>query len=177
MPVFGLQPQILEERLTIDLTSRVVVRILQGIPGGALREKSRHKIRLKPVTENMNVQRSSKIGEAGEQMACDFLLSRGHQILDRNWRSGHLELDIVSEGPDGLHFVEVKARMAPVTTATMTDQVNTVKRKRISAAALQYLNKKHLAGKEVYFDIVSVMFDGKETVVRYFPQAWIPMYV
>ena len=125
----------------------------------------------------MNVQRSSKIGEAGEQMACDFLLSRGHQILDRNWRSGHLELDIVSEGPDGLHFVEVKARTAPVTTATMTDQVNTVKRKRISAAALQYLNKKHLAGKEVYFDIVSVMFDGKETVVRYFPQAWIPMYV
>ena len=125
----------------------------------------------------MNVQRSSKIGEAGEQMACDFLLSRGHQILDRNWRSGHLELDIVSEGPDGLHFVEVKARTAPVTTATMTDQVNTVKRKRISAAALQYLNKKHLAGKEVYFDIVTVLFDGKETVVRYFPQAWIPMYV
>ena len=124
----------------------------------------------------MNVQRSSKIGEAGEQMACDFLLSRGHQILDRNWRSGHLELDIVSEGPDGLHFVEVKARTAPLST-TVTDQVNTVKQKRISAAALQYLNKKHLAGREVYFDIVSVMFDGKETVVRYFPQAWIPMYV
>ena len=109
-------------------------------------------------------------------MACDFLLSRGHQILDRNWRSGHLELDIVSEGPDGLHFVEVKARTAPVST-TVTDQVNTVKQKRISAAALQYLNKKQLDGKEVYFDIVTVLFDGKETVVRYFPQAWIPMYV
>jgi len=124
----------------------------------------------------MNVQRTSKIGEAGEQMACDFLLSRGHQILDRNWRSGHLELDIVSEGPDGLHFVEVKARTAPVTTA-VTGQVNTIKQKRISAAAIQYLNKKHLDGKEVYFDIVTVLFDGKETVVRYFPQAWIPMYV
>ena len=124
----------------------------------------------------MNVQRSSKIGEAGEQMACEFLQTRGHQILDRNWRSGHLELDIVSEGPDGVHFVEVKARTAPVTT-TVLDQVNTVKQKRISAAALQYLNKKNLDGKEVYFDIVSVLFDGKETVVRYFPQAWIPMYV
>lgn len=109
-------------------------------------------------------------------MACEFLQTRGHQILDRNWRSGHLELDIVSEGPDGVHFVEVKARTAPVTT-TVLDQVNTVKQKRISAAALQYLNKKNLDGKEVYFDIVSVLFDGKETVVRYFPQAWIPMYV
>ena len=87
-------------------------------------------------------------------MACDFLQSRGHQILDRNWRAGHLELDIVSEGPDGLHFVEVKARTAPVSTS-VTDQVNTVKQKRISAAALQYLNKKQLDGKEVYFDIVT----------------------
>lgn len=124
----------------------------------------------------MNVLHTSRIGQAGEQMACDFLETQGHQILDRNWRSGHLELDIVSEAPDGLHFVEVKARTAPVTT-TVLDQVNSVKQKRISAAAGQYLNKKHMEGKEVFFDIVSVLFDGEETKVRYFPQAWIPMYV
>ncbi len=124
----------------------------------------------------MNLLRTSKIGLAGEQMACDFLQTRGHHILDRNWRTGHLELDIVSEAPDGVHFVEVKARTAPVTTA-VTDQVTAVKQKRISAAAVQYLNKKHLEGKEVFFDIVSVLFDGQQTVVRYFPQAWIPIYV
>ena len=124
----------------------------------------------------MNLLRTSRIGQAGEQMACDFLETQGHQILDRNWRSGHLELDIVSEAPDGLHFVEVKARTAPVTT-TVLDQVNSVKQKRISAAAGQYLNKKHMEGKEVFFDIVSVLFDGEQTVVRYFPQAWIPMFV
>ena len=124
----------------------------------------------------MNVLKTSKIGQNGEEIACDFLLSRGHQILDRNWRSGHLELDIVSEDQEGLHFVEVKARTAPVTSA-VSDQVNLIKQKRISAAALQYLNKKHLVGQEVFFDIVSVLFDGQETVVRYFPHAWIPMYV
>ena len=123
----------------------------------------------------MNVQKTSKIGLNGEDIACDFLLSRGHQILDRNWRAGHLELDIVSEDQEGVHFVEVKARTAPV-TSTITDQVNKLKQKLISAAALQYLNKKHLEGQEVFFDIVSVLFDGAETVVRYFPQAWIPMY-
>ncbi len=123
----------------------------------------------------MNVQSNSKIGSEGEQLACDFLLSRGHQILDRNWRVGHLELDIVSEAPDGVHFVEVKARTAPV-TSMLSDQVNSLKQKRISAAALQYLHKKHLEPSEVFFDIVSVLFDGPETKVRYFPQAWIPMY-
>lgn len=124
----------------------------------------------------MNILRTSKIGQNGEEIACDFLRSRGHQILDRNWRAGHLELDIITEAPDGVHFVEVKARTAPV-TSTLTDQVNKVKQKRISAAALQYLNKKNMMGQEVYFDIVSVLFDGQETVVRYFPQAWIPMYL
>lgn len=124
----------------------------------------------------MNVAKNSKIGEDGEQMACDFLLSRGHQILDRNWRAGHLELDIVTEAPDGLHFIEVKARTAPVTTSVQ-DQVNVVKQKRISAAALQYMHKNHLNAGEVFFDVVSVLFDGPKTVVRYFPQAWIPMYL
>ena len=124
----------------------------------------------------MNVLRTSKIGETGEQLACDFLETRGHQILDRNWHSGHLELDIVSEGPDGLHFVEVKARTAPV-TSTVLDQVNVVKQKRITAAASQSLHKKHMAGKEVYFDVVTVLFDGQTSVVRYFPQAWIPMFL
>jgi putative endonuclease len=123
----------------------------------------------------MNVLRSSKLGELGEQMACDFLETRGHQILDRNWRGGHLEIDIVSEAPDGLHFVEVKARKAPVTTS-IDDQVNSIKQKRISAAALKYLNNKNLEGREVFFDVVSVLFSGQETTVRYIPQAWIPMY-
>lgn len=125
----------------------------------------------------MNLLTTSKLGQTGEEIACDFLQSQGHQILERNWRSGHLELDIVTEASDGLHFVEVKARTVPV-TSTLTDQVNRVKQKRISAAALQYLNKKHQeAGKEVFFDIVSVLFDRNETIVRYFPQAWIPMYI
>ncbi len=124
----------------------------------------------------MNVLTTSKLGQTGEEIACDFLLSQGHQILERNWRAGHLELDIISEASDGLHFVEVKARTAPVTSA-LTDQVNRIKQKRISAAALQYLNKKHMLGQEVFFDIVSVLFDREETVVRYFPQAWIPMYI
>jgi len=124
----------------------------------------------------MNVLRTSKLGELGEQMACDFLSSRGHQILDRNWRAGHLEIDIVSEGADGLHFVEVKTRKAPVTT-TVSDQVTPIKQKRISAAALRYLNTKHLYGQEVFFDIVAVTVEQDETRVRYYPQAWIPMFV
>ena len=116
------------------------------------------------------------LGRRGEDVACGFLEGTGHRILRRNYRSGHLEIDIVSEGPDGLHFVEVKTRKAPVTT-TISDQVNPLKQKRISAAALRYLSAKHLYGQEVFFDVVSVTVEQQETLVRYFPQAWIPMFV
>ncbi len=108
-------------------------------------------------------------------MACDFLETRGHHILARNWRGGHLEIDIVSEAPDGVHFVEVKARTAPV-MAPLDKQVSVVKRKRICAAAMQYLNTNSMDGREVYFDVVSVTFEGSQSRVQYYPQAWIPMF-
>ena len=124
----------------------------------------------------MEVRNNSTLGRLGEDTACDFLLSQGHRILERNWRGGHLEIDIVSEGADGLHFVEVKARTAPV-QSTLDDQISPTKQKRISSAALKYLNLNHLEGQEVFFDVVSVVFDGPETRLRYFPRAWIPFYV
>ena len=51
-----------------------------------------------------------QLGKAGEYVACGFLRSMGHIILERNWRSGHLEIDIISLDRDGIHFVEVKTR-------------------------------------------------------------------
>ena len=123
----------------------------------------------------MNLETNSKTGAKGEQMACDFLETRGHHILDRNWRGGHLEIDIVSEAPDGVHFVEVKARKAPA-PAPLDKQITPVKQKRITAAANQYINHHSLNGREVFFDVVSVLFDGPQTILRYYPQAWIPMF-
>ena len=51
-----------------------------------------------------------ELGKKGEDIACGLLLSMGHIILERNWRSGHLEVDIISSCSDGIHFVEVKTR-------------------------------------------------------------------
>ena len=55
-----------------------------------------------------------KLGERGENVACRYLESMGHTILERNWRNGHLEIDIISVDPEGIHFVEVKARQKSV---------------------------------------------------------------
>ena len=52
---------------------------------------------------------TDKIGRRGEDIVCDYLVDRGHTILERNWRWGHLEIDIISINNIGIHFVEVKS--------------------------------------------------------------------
>ncbi|MBR2224475.1 MAG: YraN family protein [Bacteroidales bacterium] len=115
------------------------------------------------------------LGVLGEEKACDFLRAKGHRIVSRNWRGSHLEVDIISEDAAGLHFVEVKTRLAPAGTAP-EEKVDGRKRQRIGAAALKFLNQSG-SDREVFFDVVTVLFDGDRTELSYFPQAWIPMYV
>lgn len=117
-------------------------------------------------------------GKRGEDEACRYLENLGHSIVARNWRGGRTELDIISRGPDGLHFVEVKSRTAPVLAAPEIN-VNSSKRKNIVAAASRFLNtagRGAFAGCEVFFDIVTVIFDGPDTVIEYYPAAFIPIY-
>ena len=122
----------------------------------------------------MQVRGKHAFGRLGEEKACEFLQSRGHRIVARNWRGSHLEVDVISDASDGLHFVEVKTRLDA--DATPEEKVDARKQRRISAAALKYLNETG-SDREVFFDVVSVTFDGDETQVKYFPQAWIPMYM
>ena len=121
----------------------------------------------------MEIKGKRALGRLGEEMACGFLQARGHRILRRNWQGSHLEVDIISEDGDGVHFVEVKSRLSA--DAAPEERVDTRKQRRVSAAALKYLNESG-SDREVFFDVVAVTFDGETTSVKYFPQAWIPMY-
>ena len=115
------------------------------------------------------------LGQLGEDLACAWLEQNGHTVLARNWRSGHLEIDIISKAADGLHFAEVKSRTAPV-SADPEDNVGPAKRKKITSAALRFLSG---LGEdlEVWFDIVSVVFDGASVEIEHYPGAWLPIYV
>lgn len=116
------------------------------------------------------------LGNLGEDLACEHLRSLGHVILDRNWRHGHLEIDIVSEDGQGLHFVEVKSRVAPV-SAEPEENVGWKKQRRLATAANAYLHERGAGDLEVTFDIITVVFDGEETDIKYYNQAFIPLYI
>ena len=50
------------------------------------------------------------IGDAGEQVAADWLTADGHEIIARNWRTRYCEIDIVSMKDNVMWFTEVKYR-------------------------------------------------------------------
>lgn len=51
-----------------------------------------------------------KIGDASETAAANELVRRGHEILERNWRTKYCEIDIVSRKDNTVYFTEVKHR-------------------------------------------------------------------
>ncbi|MBO4566882.1 MAG: YraN family protein [Bacteroidales bacterium] len=119
------------------------------------------------------------VGERGEQEACDFLIGEGHRILRRNWRSGHLELDIISVCDKVLHIVEVKTRSAGAPVRPEFN-VGQDKRRRMVRAANQFLHegpgRPALAVEEVQFDVLSVEFDREGPKIEYYPRAFVPVY-
>lgn len=57
--------------------------------------------------------RHNQTGKWGEELAADMLTSKGYAICERNWRRGHLEIDIIAMRDDILVFAEVKTRTNP----------------------------------------------------------------
>ena len=74
------------------------------------------------------------LGRAGEQAAVSYLEGCGFRILDRNWRSGDGEIDIVAVERHTLVVCEVKTRSG-TRFGTPLDAVGRAKRARLRRLA------------------------------------------
>jgi len=50
-----------------------------------------------------------RFGQTGEDLAAQWLSEKGFSILQRNWRHGRYEVDIIAGRQGILHFIEVKS--------------------------------------------------------------------
>ena len=62
-------------------------------------------------------------GKWGEDLAADYLREKGYEIIERDWRDGHRDIDIIARSPDlrTIVFVEVKTRATDVITKPEED--------------------------------------------------------
>ena len=114
------------------------------------------------------------LGRRGEEEALRFLESKGMKLLDRNWRSGYREIDLVMEGEDGLHIVEV--RSLTESGNIPYESIDRRKQRMVMSAAARYVYEKRIHA-EVRFDVVSVVFGkGDAVYIEYFADAFAPQW-
>ena len=103
-----------------------------------------------------------KNGKTGEDIAAEFFETNGYTILHRNYRSGHLETDLIVENFESVAFVEVKTRTDSKTAlkyGSPRSAVNQQKQERLLQAAKNYLLA-HNIEKKPRMDVVEVYLDS-----------------
>ena len=102
----------------------------------------------------------NELGKKGEQLAVDFLLKKGYNIIERNYRFDKAEVDIIAQKKDILAIVEVKTRSS-TNYGNPQDFVKPKQIQRLVKAVDEYVTMNHL-DVEVRFDIIAIVKEGSQ---------------
>lgn len=94
-----------------------------------------------------------------EGIASKFLSSQGYNIIERNWRCRHGELDVIARLGDTLVIVEVKSRLAN-SAFQVRDSVSPSKLRQIYFMARLYIYNlsKPSWHRHVRFDVILIPY-------------------
>ncbi len=101
------------------------------------------------------------IGKQGEDIACSYLKKNGFIILERNYRCGRNEIDIIAQKDNTISFVEVKTRH-DTSYGHPAEAITEVKQKEILKAVQCYVKDNHRPGQHYRFDVVAIVLDEKK---------------
>src|SRR3954469_10545381 len=110
-------------------------------------------------------------GELGERIAERWLRERGWRVMQRRFRSGHRDIDLVVERDGMVAFVEVKARKGNQ-FGDPVEAVNWQKQREIARSAKVWIDRHGNPFDSYRFDVVGVLVDGERVLVRHVPAAF-----
>jgi putative endonuclease len=111
-----------------------------------------------------------ELGKAGEEIAVAHLLGKGYRILERNWRLGKEEIDIIARDGNFIVIVEVKTRSSNV-FAEPESSVTKSKQRVLVRTANAYVNYRRQPG-EVRFDIITILVRPEGTELNHIIDAF-----
>ncbi len=112
------------------------------------------------------------LGIQGEETAANYLAAQGYQILERNWRFGKDEIDIIAEYDNFLVIVEVKTRSSSF-YGNPEEAVDEQKQRLLVNAANEYVLQKEI-DLEVRFDIFSIIIESGKQTINHIEDAFYP---
>lgn len=117
----------------------------------------------------------NELGKWGEEYAAAYLRRQGYEILERDWRIGHRDIDIIARTPDNttVVFVEVKTRTSDVITKP-EDAIDIKKIRNIGSAANAYVKQANTADL-LRFDIITIIGSNDDNAqLEHTPDAFNP---
>ncbi len=111
------------------------------------------------------------LGKKGEELAVDFLLNKGYDIVARNFRYQKAEIDVIARKDNYLVVVEVKTRSTP----DFGDPQEFVKAKQIQQLlkAVDFFVNDHDLNVEVRFDIIAIIRNKAGTKIDHLEDAFL----
>lgn len=114
-----------------------------------------------------------KWGKEAENIVCEYLISKGYTIRERNWRptTSKSEIDLIAQKGETLVFVEVKARTDK--DLDPTEALTLEKIKNVVRGANSYLCQQEF---DFYyrFDVASVSGNSEDYNLDYLADAFLP---
>ena len=112
----------------------------------------------------------NELGNWGEDMAMDFLVKKGYEIKERNWRFQKAEVDIIAKIENTLVAVEVKTRSTDY-FGNPQDFIKPKKIKLLVKAVDEYVNRNDL-DVEVRFDVIAIIKTENEIKIEHLEDAF-----
>ena len=94
-------------------------------------------------------------GKWGEDLAVAYLEKKGYTIVERDWKSGRRDIDIIALDDDVVVFVEVKTRRNRL-FGDPEESVDYHKLQNLQQAISHYLKFRNIR-QDIRFDIISVV--------------------
>ena len=110
-------------------------------------------------------------GEIGERLAERWLRRKGWRIVQRRFRNGHRDIDLVAEREGLIAFVEVKARRG-VEFGLPVEAVDWRKQRELTRSAHVWIERHGRPGDSYRFDVIGVLVAGSAVSIRHVEDAF-----
>jgi putative endonuclease len=110
-------------------------------------------------------------GELGERIAERWLRRQGWRVVQRRFRAGRRDIDLVVERDDLVVFVEVKARHG-AEFGDPVEAVNWNKQRQLVRSASVWIDRHGRPSESYRFDVVGVLIEGERVRVRHVANAF-----
>ncbi len=114
-----------------------------------------------------------ELGQKGEEVAVNHLLTKGYEVVERNYKWKNSEVDIICKKENRLIIVEVKTRNS-IALGEPYLSVTRSKQRQIIKVANHFIVSNNVH-EDAQFDVVSILLNQHQLKIEHIENAFYPI--